>query len=879
MAKSSRIDITLLSQELLDLINASIKIFPITQEDVTGNSNPNSYEYGRVYNTTDNLTYIYRWETNKWVKLGAEDKSVDWTTDVKNKPTTFPPEAHNHTKSNITDFTHNHTKSEISDFTHTHPKAQITDFPTLATVAISGSYNDLTDKPVISGGAGIDDAVIATDKTWSSNKINTQLTSKADASTVTTLQGQIASKADASTLSGHTGNSTIHVTQGDKDNITALILAAHGHDNKALLDLLISNGNGSQFLANDGTYKTVISGGGATIDDTVAATDKVYSSSKTAQVSATDRATAIASAQATLNTHKTSTDHDGRYYTESEIDALLSNKADTTTTNSLQTQISGKADSSTVSGHTGNSTIHVTQGDKDNIQALILASHAHSNRTLLDSLISNGSGTQYLANDGTYKTIVSGVGDVTLTGVQTLTNKTLTSPKINTIKDTVFSKDALAIEGATDAVTYLKIAGHATKPQITSEGTPANIDINISPKGTGKVLIKLDEVVTAVAAMTMINKTMSGSNNTFSNISADSTVDGITNKVYTSTEKTKLAGIATGATNYTHPANHAPSIISQDSSNRFVTDAEKTTWNAKQAALSGDVAGHYHSADRSTDNHVSGTTNKVFSAAEQTKLAGIASGAEVNVNADWNAVSGDAQILNKPTIPTQTSQLTNNSNFVVDAGYVHTDNNYTTSEKNKLSGIATSATANSTDAQLRDRSTHTGSQTASTISDFSTAVSTNTAVTNATNHIADGQLHLTESQRLRLNIIANAGDGTQFLSDDGTYKTVSSGPGASTASSVSITDAAGLYTATNVEDALQEMALGIVSLFEGLPASMIALEDASEHFEATTVEEALAELAAALNNQLGNYIIRVMTAAAYTGLGVKDPNTIYFTTA
>ena len=31
------------------------------------------------------------------------------------------------------------------------------------------------------------------------------------------------------------------------------------------------------------------------------------------------------------------------------------------------------------------------------------------------------------------------------------------------------------------------------------------------------------------------------------------------------------------------------------------------------------------------------------------KLAGIEEGAEVNVNADWNATSGDAQILNKPT--------------------------------------------------------------------------------------------------------------------------------------------------------------------------------------------------------------------------------------
>lgn len=49
-------------------------------------------------------------------------------------------------------------------------------------------------------------------------------------------------------------------------------------------------------------------------------------------------------------------------------------------------------------------------------------------------------------------------------------------------------------------------------------------------------------------------------------------------------DKTKLDGIASGANNYSHPANHPPSIITQDSSNRFVTDAEKATWNAKQPA-------------------------------------------------------------------------------------------------------------------------------------------------------------------------------------------------------------------------------------------------------------------------------------------------------
>lgn len=49
-----------------------------------------------------------------------------------------------------------------------------------------------------------------------------------------------------------------------------------------------------------------------------------------------------------------------------------------------------------------------------------------------------------------------------------------------------------------------------------------------------------------------------------------------------------------------------------------------------------------------------GLSTEDYTTAEKSKLAGIEAGAEVNVNADWNAISGDAQILNKPTIPSIT---------------------------------------------------------------------------------------------------------------------------------------------------------------------------------------------------------------------------------
>lgn len=45
-----------------------------------------------------------------------------------------------------------------------------------------------------------------------------------------------------------------------------------------------------------------------------------------------------------------------------------------------------------------------------------------------------------------------------------------------------------------------------------------------------------------------------------------------------------------------------------------------------------------------------GLSTNDYTTAEQNKLSGISAGAEVNVNADWNATSGDAQILNKPSI-------------------------------------------------------------------------------------------------------------------------------------------------------------------------------------------------------------------------------------
>ena len=62
---------------------------------------------------------------------------------------------------------------------------------------------------------------------------------------------------------------------------------------------------------------------------------------------------------------------------------------------------------------------------------------------------------------------------------------------------------------------------------------------------------------------------------------------GLSSNDYTTAEKNKLSGIADGANNYTHPDTHPASIIEEDASHRFVTDAEKTAWNGKVDKVAG----------------------------------------------------------------------------------------------------------------------------------------------------------------------------------------------------------------------------------------------------------------------------------------------------
>jgi hypothetical protein len=98
--------------------------------------------------------------------------------------------------------------------------------------------------------------------------------------------------------------------------------------------------------------------------------------------------------------------------------------------------------------------------------------------------------TKILFVDGTN---VIDTGTVSLTGVQTLTNKTLTEPKIvngGFIAD-ANGNEQIKFTTTASAVNELTVINSATgsAPDIQSTGGDANIDLKITPKGTGKIIL------------------------------------------------------------------------------------------------------------------------------------------------------------------------------------------------------------------------------------------------------------------------------------------------------------------------------------------------------------------------------------------------------
>jgi len=120
------------------------------------------------------------------------------------------------------------------------------------------------------------------------------------------------------------------------------------------------------------------------------------------------------------------------------------------------------------------------------------------------------------ANDGTNPDI-DDTGFITASSTDTLTNKTLTSPKIGTsVLDTNGNQLAL-LTATSSAVNEFTIANAATgnDPTLSATGDDTNIDIAIVPKGSGETVFgtgAANATITSSGAHDLILDTNSGTN-------------------------------------------------------------------------------------------------------------------------------------------------------------------------------------------------------------------------------------------------------------------------------------------------------------------------------------------------------------------------------
>lgn len=159
---------------------------------------------------------------------------------------------------------------------------------------------------------------------------------------------------------------------------------------------------------------------------------------------------------------------------------------------------------------------------------------------------------------------------------------------------------------------------------------------------------------------------------------------GLSANDYTTTEKEKLAGLPTGTQITQNLASKVDKVEGKQLSTEDFTTVLKNKLEGLSNYNDAEVKKNIASLQSTINTLVNENPNEVIDSFNEVKkfLEGVTD--TENLAAMLAAL--ESKITAK--IPTKLSQLSNDGNFVQDTNYVHTDNNFTTPEKEKLAGLA-----------------------------------------------------------------------------------------------------------------------------------------------------------------------------------------------
>lgn len=158
---------------------------------------------------------------------------------------------------------------------------------------------------------------------------------------------------------------------------------------------------------------------------------------------------------------------------------------------------------------------------------------------------------------------------------------------------------------------------------------------------------------------------------------------GLSANDYTTTEKEKLAGLPTGTQITQNLASKVDKVEGKQLSTEDFTTVLKNKLEGLSNYNDAEVKKNITSLQSTINTLVNENPNEVIDSFNEVKkfLEGVTD--TENLAAMLAAL--ESKITAK--IPTKLSQLSNDGNFVQDTNYVHTDNNFTTEEKEKLAGL------------------------------------------------------------------------------------------------------------------------------------------------------------------------------------------------